>query len=77
MKCAHIVFVVVAIVGGFLAERFSNDERALLMRVIGFPNTVSDESACWLIKTVFAEIKELPVKERHAVSRLLVQSANP
>ena len=59
-----------------LAERFSTDERALLVRVIGYPNTVSDQSACWLIKTVFAEIKELSAKERFAVSRMLVTVAN-
>ena len=59
-----------------LAERFSADERALLRCVIGFPNTISDQSACWLIKAVFAEIKALPVQERIAVSRLPVMSMN-
>ena len=59
-----------------LAERFSADERALLLRVVGFPNTVSDQSACWLIKTVFVEIKVLPAQERFAGSRMLVMSTN-
>ena len=59
-----------------LGERFSDDERALLMRVVGYPNTVSDSSACWLIKTVFAEIKDMPAKERYTVSRMLTQAGD-
>ena len=43
-----------------LVGKFSADEQALLMRVTAYPATASRESACWIVKTVFAEIMDLP-----------------
>ncbi|MEO8102415.1 MAG: hypothetical protein ABI790_07810 [Betaproteobacteria bacterium] len=58
-----------------LVGKFSAEEQAVLKRVIGYPSMSSHESGCWVVKTVFAEIMDLPVSERHALSRMFVLSA--
>ena len=52
-----------------LAARFSAEEQALLMRVVNFPGTASQESACWMVKTAFAEILAMPAKDQRVLAR--------
>lgn len=56
-----------------LSRKFSAEELALLVRVTDFPSTASDESACWIVKTVFSEIMTLPSADRQSLARLFAQ----
>ena len=59
-----------------LVKKFSPEEQALLLRVSLYPSTASDSSACWIVKTVFAEIMDLPAEDRRVLSRLFTQPSN-
>jgi hypothetical protein len=53
-----------------LADRFSDAERGLLMRVVNYPSMTSNDTSCWMVKTVFGEILALPVRDRQVLARL-------
>jgi len=56
-----------------LIRKFSAEEQAVLLRVSLYPSTASDSSACWIVKTVFAEIMDLPAGDKQILSRLFAQ----
>ena len=56
-----------------LVRKFTPEEQAVLVRVSLYPSTASDASACWIVRTVFAEIMDLPTADRQILSRLFAQ----
>lgn len=58
-----------------LASRFSDAERAVLMRVINYPSTTTHDTACWMVRTVFSETLALPVGDRQTLARLFSEPA--
>ncbi|MEP7157197.1 MAG: hypothetical protein ABI905_15560 [Betaproteobacteria bacterium] len=56
-----------------LVRKFNAEEQAVMMRVSLYPSTASDASACWIVKTMFSEIMDLPAADRQVLSRLFAQ----
>jgi hypothetical protein len=53
-----------------LAEKFSDAERGVLMRVVNYPSMTTNDTSCWMVKTVFSEILALPTKDRQVLARV-------
>ncbi|MBL8513740.1 MAG: hypothetical protein JNJ55_07090 [Betaproteobacteria bacterium] len=53
-----------------LADKFSDGERAVLLRVVNFPSVTTNDTACWMVKTVFSEILALPSRDRQVLARV-------
>ena len=46
------------------------DERGVILRVINFPSVTTEDTSCWVVKTVFSEILALPTRDRQLLARL-------
>lgn len=53
-----------------LAEKFSDAERGVLMRVVNYPSVTTNETSCWMVKTVFSEVLALSTKDRQVLARV-------
>ncbi len=53
-----------------LAERFSDAERGVLMRVVNFPSMTTNDTSCWMVKTVFGEIMSMPMRDQQVLARV-------
>ncbi len=58
-----------------LAEKFNDAERAVLLRVVNYPSLTTNETSCWMVKTVFSEILALPAKDRRILARVFSEPA--
>ncbi|MBL8277144.1 MAG: hypothetical protein JNL93_10625 [Pelomonas sp.] len=53
-----------------LGNKFSDAERSVLLRVVNYPSMTTNDTACWMVKTVFGEILALPAADRQVLARV-------